>query len=92
MNNIRTVGQGFLTKPIIPLAIGGGILLVSWMILNYTRQRRLLYLGEFYRQKGPKIWSEWGSLDADTILGIYNIAENILRQIRKGIASTHGYS
>lgn len=91
MYQIKTVGtNSSFWKPALPLLVGGGILLSSWVFINYLRHRRLLYLGEFYKKKGPDIWEQWGSLDADAILGVYNIAENILRQIRKGIKRSSG--
>lgn len=77
-------------RALIPLAI---LLVVAAVAIGATlwgetkRRRELLYLGKFFKQ-GPDIWKKWGSLDFETILGIYDVADNITRQIKVGAQNT----
>ena len=85
-----TVGNPPNGEGTIPLLLASSLAIIgigSAIWGEVKKRRELLYLGKFFKQ-GPDIWKKWGSLDFETILGIYDIADNITRQIKIGAQQT----
>ena len=61
-----------------------------WTYHTLKKRQKLLYLGKFYKKEAIDIWEKWGSLDDETLNGLYNIAEDIISELRTALKEAEG--